>query len=210
MNSDIPIALQQSPYFVPSLPPLINFATIGSTIGHEFSHAFDPKGVNIGAFGNEIKWEDKTPYEQRSNCFVRQYSSYQDDELLMNVNGRHTLNENMADNGGLALAYYAYRLYRTLDQFSIDRVGDEQVQSFERLPAPLDQFGADQQFFIAYAGTFCSAERSESMRHQLQRSAYSPNRYRVNGALSNFRPFADAFHCTINDPMNPNKKCHLW
>ena len=209
----IPSGMQQSPYYSPLLPPLLNFATIGSTIGHEFSHAFDTKNVKLNAFGERVAWQNRntrSKYHRQVNCLVRHYSKYRNYQEDMCVNGRKTVNENFADNGALSHAFYAYQFYRLMASHPLGKVGSAAVQTFERLPGGMSDFTAKQLFFISYASTFCANQRSESFRHQIATSPYPPNQYRINGAMSNFEPFAQAFKCKKNCPMNPQLKCQFW
>lgn len=189
---------------------LLNFATMGTTIGHEFSHAFDTNGVQLDLFNGELGWwnqETQAAYQERVDCFVRQYSAYFDQQAQLPLNGRATLNENLADQGGVVLAYFGRRMSRLLSQLSHrSQLPNQQ----ERLPGAMARFDGDQLFFISYASVFCETHRREAIRQQIQTGVHSPGRYRVIGALSNFEQFAQSFRCPANSPMNPSTKCQLW
>src|SRR5207249_1693816 len=143
---------------------------IGSVIGHELTHGFDDQGRQFDAEGNLRDWwteDDAHNFEQRAECLVNQYGGYTavDDVKL---NGKLTLGENTADNGGLRVAYMAL----------LDSLGGKR-------PAKRNGFTAEQRFFLGWAQVWCQNVTEESARLRVQTDPHSPGEYRVNGVVSN-------------------------
>ena len=184
----------QPPFFDPRMDDAINFGLAAAVIGHELSHAFDDKGHLFDGEGNMRSWwtpEDSKNYDERAACFVRQYSSYTSVDDIM-VNGQLTLGENIADNGGLQLAWRA----------------------FQKLPgshgAGADGYTSDQRFFLGWAQWRC-LNMSEKRAKELARTdGHSPGRWRVNGVVSNMTGFATAYHCKAGDAMVNKEPCRIW
>src|SRR5262249_50649650 len=152
----------------------VNFGAIGAVIGHELTHGFDDEGRQYDAKGNLRDWwsvEDAKAFEQRADCLVNQYAQYSPVPDVK-LNGKLTLGENTAENGGLRLAYMA--LLETL-------AGKE--------PARVDGFTADQRFFLGWAQVWCSNSTDQSLRLRAQTDPHSPREFRVNGVVSNMPEF---------------------
>lgn len=184
----------QPPFFDPRMDDAVNFGLAGAVIGHEVSHAFDDKGHLFDGEGNMRDWwtpEDSKNYDKRAACFVRQYSNYTavDD---IKVNGELTLGENIADNGGLQLAWRA----------------------FQGLPArnvvPVDGYTPEQRFFLGWAQWRCANFTEKRARELARTDGHSPGRWRVNGVVSNMSTFAQAYHCKTSDPMVNKEPCRIW
>jgi len=184
----------QPPFFDPDMDDAINFGLAGGVIGHELTHAFDDKGHLFDGEGNMRNWwtmEDGKDYEQRAACFVKQYSQYTavDD---IKVNGELTLGENIADNGGLQLAYKAFE---SRPQGDAGKIGG---------------FTPEQRFFLGWAQWRCMNETEKTARVLARTDPHSPGRWRVNGVVSNMPGFAAAYQCKTGDPMVNRQPCRLW
>ncbi|MCL5269264.1 MAG: M13 family metallopeptidase [bacterium] len=160
------------------------------------THGFDDEGRKFDAKGNLTDWWSKSvsdEFDRRAACVVKQYSAYPvtDDVKL---DGKLTLGENIADLGGLSLAYGAYRA---------SRAGKPEE-------APVGGFTADQQFFLAHAQAWCAQIRPENARLRAVTDPHSSARWRVNGPLSNLGEFAAAFQCRAGAPMVRAERCDIW
>jgi predicted metalloendopeptidase len=165
----------------------VNYGGIGLVIGHEMTHGFDDEGRQFDADGNLKDWwteADAKAYDARTELVVKQYDGY---EALpgLKLNGKLTLGENIADLGGLKIAYTAF------------------LKSLEgkAKPAPVDGFTAEQRFFLGYAQSWRFTARDESARLRVMTDPHSPARFRVLGPLSNMPEFFQAFGCGENAPM---------
>ncbi|CAG2164051.1 unnamed protein product, partial [Oppiella nova] len=187
-------------------PAALNYGAIGRIIGHEYTHGFDTRGSEFDSKGNFRNWfteEAKKTFDEKSNCFVKQYSSEYVSETDMNLNGRNTLGENIADNGGLRESFRAFqtKARKVCMQFCI---GEPQ-----RLPY-VSQYTPQQLYFLSYASVWCNIIRPNKLGRQIEFFSHSPNKYRVNVPLSNFQPFSDAFQCGPHSPMSRKDKCIVW
>jgi endothelin-converting enzyme/putative endopeptidase len=194
-NITFPAAILQPPFFDKEADDAMNFGAIGAAIGHELTHGFDDEGSQFDAKGNLNDWwtaDDKKKFEERTACIRDQYGDYVavDDVKL---NGKLTLGENTADNGGLRIAYMA--LMNTL-------AGKE--------PAPKDGFTAQQRFFLGFANIWCGQRTDAYTRMLATIDPHSPGRWRVNGTLSNMPEFRDAFQCKPNATMVRQNACRVW
>ncbi|HYG63215.1 MAG TPA: M13 family metallopeptidase [Thermoanaerobaculia bacterium] len=192
---NFPAGILQPPFFDPNADDAVNFGAIGSVIGHEMTHGFDDAGRKFDAQGNLRDWwtpEDAKEFEARAACVDRQYSGYSAVDDLK-VNGKLTMGENIADLGGMRVAYMA--LQDTLN-------GKE--------PPKKDGFTADQRFFLAYAQVWCFDATPEARRQRALTDPHSPGRYRANGAVSNMPEFHKAFGCKAGQPMVREEVCRVW
>jgi putative endopeptidase len=192
---NFPAGILQPPFFDPSLDDAVNFGGIGVVIGHELTHGFDDSGRRFAGNGNLEDWwtpADTKEFESRATCVADQYSSYTavDD---MKVNGRLTLGENTADNGGLRVAYMALEK---------ELAGKPQGK--------IDGFTPEQRFFLGFAQVWCEKERPEALRRSVLTNPHSPGRYRVIGTLSNSPEFQKAWSCPAGSPMAPVERCRVW
>jgi endothelin-converting enzyme/putative endopeptidase len=183
----------QPPFFDPRTDDAITYGLAGGVIGHELTHAFDDKGHLFDGEGNLRDWwtpEDAKSYDGRAACFVRQYSGYTavDD---IKVNGELTLGENIADNGGLQLAYRAFEEER-------------------RPGAAIEGYSPEQRFFLGWAQWRCMNVTPKTAAIWAHTDGHSPGKWRVNGVVSNMRAFAEAYHCKAADPMVSPVPCRIW
>jgi putative endopeptidase len=181
-----PAAQLLPPYFDAGADDAVNYGAIGAVIGHEMLHSFDDQGSKFDAHGNLAGWwssEDRARFDARAAVLVRQFADYVPIDSL-HVNGQLTLGENIADLGGLLVAYDAFK-------------STEQGRS----TTPADGLAPDQRFFIAYAQSWRELQRPEQLRRQVQSNEHAPAKYRVNGPVSNVAAFAQAFGCKAGDAM---------
>ncbi|MGA0559108.1 M13 family metallopeptidase [Larkinella sp. VNQ87] len=174
-----PAGILQFPFFDKDADDAINYGGIGMVIGHELTHLFDDQGRQYDVKGNLRDWwqkADADKFTTKANQVVDQYSKY---TVLnnLNLNGRLTLGENLADLGGLAISYDAFKL-------------TEQGKSNEKI----DGFTPDQRFFLGFAQIWRTVIRDEAQRVRVQVDPHSPAKFRVNGPLTNFAPFYRAFN----------------
>jgi putative endopeptidase len=191
-----PAGILQTPFYDAKAAVPVNAGGIGMVVGHELTHGFDDQGAQFGAEGNLVNWwepEAGEKFKAKTQCVDEQYAAY---EALPGVklNGKLTLGENVADGGGVMLAFRAYREMR--------REAKEWTLA--------DGFDEDQQFFLAFAQSWCSLQTPEVARMLAQVDPHSPPRFRVNGSLANLPDFAEAFHCAAGTPMHPAKVCKVW
>jgi endothelin-converting enzyme/putative endopeptidase len=192
---NFPAGNLQPPLFDPQADDAVNYGDVGATIGHELSHAFDDEGRQFDAKGNLRDWwtpDDAKQFAKRAGCLASQFSHYTavDD---IKVNGQLTLGENVADLGGLLVAYLAWH----------------SVSKAQALP-PLEGFSPEQRFFISYGQSWCSNTRPETQRVLATADPHAPERYRVNGVVSNMPEFQQAFHCKPGSPMVRKDRCRVW
>lgn len=199
-----PSAILQGLFYTEGLPRSISFGAIGSVVGHELTHGFDNEGRQYDAYGDLRQWWTNSSYknfEKRAFCFVYQYGNICDAQAQMKLNGFNTVNENIADNGGLRTAYKAYKHYFKKDCEHKD----------VRL-AGLEHLSGRKLFFISHAMIWCTLSRTQELQNQIQYDEHSPAQYRVNIPLKNMRAFSRVFNCSAGSPMklNKNETCKLW
>lgn len=192
---NFPAGQLQPPAFDPKMDDAPNYGNTGATIGHELTHGFDDSGRLFDAKGNRRDWwtpADGAEFERRASCLVDQYSSYVavDD---VKVNGKLTLGENVADLGGLILAYRAWI-----------------AETAGKNPPATDSLSPLQRFFVGYAQSWCANTRPEAARMRAVTNAHSPEKYRTNGVVSNMPEFAQAFACKAGQPMVKAPACKVW
>jgi endothelin-converting enzyme/putative endopeptidase len=192
-NINFPAGILQPPFFSRTADDGINYGGVGAVIGHELTHGFDDQGRQFDAQGNLRDWwtaDDNKRFDERAQCFVDEYGSFVavDDVKL---NGKLTLGENCADNGGLRIALMA------LDEANA-----------EKKPAPVDGYTPDQRLFLGWAQVWCQNVTPEASRMRAQTDPHSPGRYRVNGVVRNMPEFQRAFGCKPAAPAV--KQCRVW
>jgi putative endopeptidase len=192
---NFPAGILQPPFFDLRADDAPNYGDTGATIGHELTHGFDDEGRQFDAQGNLRDWwteEDGKQFDQRASCIADQYSHYVavDD---ITINGELTMGENVADLGGLMLAYMAWK-------------NETRGQKLE----PIDGFTPEQRFFIGYGQAWCSNTRDETKRMWATIDPHSPDKYRANGVVSNTPEFQQAFQCKAGSPMVREKRCRVW
>ncbi len=193
---NFPAGILQPAYYDKNATSATNYGDIGGVEGHELTHGFDDEGRKFDGRGNLSDWwtpEDAKNFEERTNCLVEEYNGFTavDD---VKVNGKLTLGENTADNGGLRLALMA------LMATSTDAEKSEKVEGYTQI----------QQFFLGYGQGWCTTERPERVRMLAQVDPHSPDRVRANGVVMNMPEFAKAFGCKKGAPMVPAKQCRVW
>jgi predicted metalloendopeptidase len=181
------------------LPSWANYAGIGTTIAHEISHAFDPKGRQIDARGTIRDWwgsDSTVHYREQGQCFVDQYDQFSVtvDADKISVSGNQTLDENIADQLGFQLAWASWKA----------------SQEENTILPSFAQYSQDQLFFMAYGAGFCSKATKEYQKQLLHYDNHAPEFARINGIAMNSPEFARAFQCPLGSPMNPVKKCTVW
>ncbi|MFA7322111.1 MAG: M13 family metallopeptidase [Dokdonella sp.] len=186
---NFPAAILQPPFFDAKADDAINYGGIGGVIGHEASHGFDDQGSQFDAVGNNTNWwsdEDKKAFEARTAKLVEQFNAY---EPLpgKHINGQLTLGENIADLGGLAIAYDALQVAMAKDP---GEAGEK-----------IDGYTQDQRFFLNWARIWRGHMRDKRLEVMLNTDPHSPTTYRAIGAPSNLDAFASAFACKPGDAM---------
>ena len=198
-NINFPAGILQPPFFDRNIDDPVNFGGIAVVIGHELSHGFDDQGRKYDAEGNLRDWwteADGKEFEKRAQCIVDEYNGFtavKDDKGEVKLNGKLTLGENTADNGGLHLAYMA------LQSLMGDKFG-----------TPIDGFTPAQRFFIGYGQIWCQNATDESSRLLAKTDPHSPGEFRVNGVVSNSPEFQKAFSCKAGDAMVRQQQCRVW
>ena len=193
---NFPAGVLQPPLFDSKLDDAPNYGNTGGTIGHELTHGFDDEGRQYDAKGNLKNWwtkKDAAEFEKRTTCLTDQYGKYivVDD---IHINSKLTLGEDLADFGGLVLAIAAWKM----------------EMAAHPAPQSVDGFTPDQRFFVGMAQWACSNDRPEDLRLNAATNPHSPNKYRVNGLVANFKEFEQAFSCKPGQPMAPVKRCQVW
>jgi predicted metalloendopeptidase len=191
-----PAGILQPPFFNPKAGVPVNLGGMGMVVGHELTHGFDDKGSQFDAKGNLDNWwtaADKTKFEGKTRCVAEQYAGY---ETIPGVklNGKLTLGENIADGGGVKLAFAAYRALRKGAPTVVKAGG----------------FTEDQQFFLGVGQAWCAKLTDETARLRAQIDTHAPPRFRVNGTLANEPAFAAAFSCPAGAPMRRADACAVW
>jgi putative endopeptidase len=195
-NTVLPAGILQPPFFGQDRSIAANLGGIGMIIGHELTHGFDDQGAQFDASGNLANWwqaEDKTKFETKGKCLATMYGTF---EALPKqyVNGQLTLGENIADLGGVKMAFKAYRALRSNAQRVV----------------VADGFSEDQQFFLGVAQAWCFKVRPAETQRLLTVDAHAPPKFRVYGALRNMPEFSQAFQCAAGTPMHPAETCSVW
>jgi putative endopeptidase len=193
-----PAGIMQPPFFNPKADNAVNYGGMGGAIGHEITHGFDDEGRQFDAQGNLSGWwteADAKEFNRRADVVRKQFDGYVAIDSL-HVNGKLTLGENIADLGGLLIAYGAYR--RSLE-------GKPE-------PQPIDGLTGDQRFFLAWAQIWRAKSRPEYTRLLVNIDPHAPPEFRTIGPLSNIPAFAQAFHCKPGDPMvrPESQRAQIW
>ena len=191
---NIPAGILQPPFYDPGRDDAPNYGAIGAVIGHEMTHGFDDHGSQFDGHGNLVDWwtpADEAEFKRRTACIADEYSAFPAGGL--HVNGRLTLGENAADNGGLRIAYMAYEASRA-----------------GKPSRTLDGLTPEQRFFLGFAQIWCSNTTPEAERQSVMTNPHSPGRYRVDGTVVNMPEFQQAFQCKAGSPMAPEKRCRVW
>ena len=195
-----PAGILQPPFFHPKADDAVNYGGMGAVIGHEMTHGFDDQGRQFDAAGNLRDWwspESAAKFKERSQAVVQQYSEYEPVPGT-HINGELTLGENIADIGGVKLAYAA-----------LQKALDKNPQAREQ---KIDGFTPEQRFFLGWAQVWHANQREDDLRLRLNTDPHSPTHYRCNGPISNMPEFAKAFNLPDNCPMMrpADKRVNIW
>ncbi|MCO5231062.1 MAG: M13 family metallopeptidase [Chitinophagales bacterium] len=189
-----PAGILQAPFYDPNIDDAVNYGGIGAVIGHEFSHGFDDQGSQFDAEGNLNNWwteEDRAKFDKLTEKLVQEYNNF---EILpqLHVNGTFTLGENIADQGGVILGYYAL------------------LKEYANKPEPplVDGMNYKQRFFYGWANVWRSNATEEATKQLIATDPHSPAKARINVTLSNLKEFYDAFNC---EPVVPaSERVIIW
>lgn len=194
-NITFPAGILQPPFYDNHADDAMNFGGIGAVVGHELTHGFDDQGRQFDPEGNLNDWwkpADADEFKKRTKCVVDEYGGFTAIDDLK-VNGELTLGENVADNGGMRVAYMA--LLKSLAG---------------KNPVPIDGLTAQQRFFLGWANAWCQNRRDAVSRLAAQTDPHSPGKNRVNGTVSNMPEFREAYHCKADAPMVSKNACRVW
>ncbi len=194
-----PAGILLPPFFDPKADDAVNYGAMGAVIGHEMTHGFDDQGRQFDSKGNLRDWwtaDDATRFKAQAQKVVDQFDAYTIVDTATHVNGKLTLGENIADLGGLKIAYIA--LQRALAK--------------NGRPGAIDEFSPEQRFFLGWAQVWRTLQRDESAKVQVASDEHSPAIWRVNGPLSNMAEFKSAWGCKAGDRMvRPDSlKARIW
>lgn len=195
---NFPAGILQPPFYDPHATDAENYGHIGAIVGHELTHGFDDQGSQFDGYGNLSGWwsaDDRKKFDTMTDCEVKEYDNFTAVGDVK-VNGKLTLGENTADNGGIRLAYLAF-------------LADARRKGID-LNAKQDGFTPAQQFFLAFGQNWCQNMRPELIRLLTQTDPHSPDEFRANGVVQNLPAFGTAFGCKAGQPMRPVNACHVW
>ncbi len=194
-NINFPSGYFQPPFFSDKEDDAANYGDMGSTIGHELTHGFDDEGRQFDKDGNLMEWwtkDDEKNFNDRAQCMVKQYDAI---EAVpgVHLNGKLTLGENTADNGGLRIALMAL------------------MNGLDGKAAPeINGYTPEQRLLLAWGQIWCENRTDEVARLMAATNPHSPGKFRVNGVVSNMPEFQKAFHCSDNAPMVRHPQCRVW
>ena len=194
-----PAGILQPPFFDKTMDDAVNFGGIGVVIGHELTHGFDDQGRKFDPQGNLRDWwtaEDGKEFEKRASCVADEYSSFISVDDLK-LNGRLTLGENTADNGGARIAFNALE-----HLIAEDTTGKESQK--------IDGYTPEQRFFLGFGRVWCEKRRPEYSRMLVTVDPHSPGKYRIDGVVQNMPEFQKAWGCKAGQPMVAQNACRVW
>ncbi|HWZ46503.1 MAG TPA: M13 family metallopeptidase, partial [Candidatus Saccharimonadales bacterium] len=193
-----PAGILQPPFFDRQMDDAINFGGIGLVIGHELTHGFDDQGRKFDPQGNLRDWwteKDGEEFVKRAACISDEYSGFTAIDDLK-LNGKLTLGENTADNGGARIALMALH--------------DLMAQTKQDPNRKIDGYTPDQRFFLGFARVWCQNSTPELSRMMVNVDPHSPGKWRVTGTLLNMPEFQKAFGCKAGQPMVRANACRVW
>ncbi len=196
-NINFPAGILQPPFYYKGGDEAVNYGGIGAVVGHELTHGFDDSGRQYDGEGNLRDWwtpEDAKAFKERADCIVNEYGNFVAVGDVK-LNGRLTLGENGADNGGVRLAYMALM---------------DSLAAHTGIAPEKDGFTPQQRFFLGFAQIWCANATPESARVQAKTDPHSPGLYRTNGVVQNMPEFQQAFGCKAGQPMVSEKACRVW
>ena len=192
-----PAGILQPPFFHRDFSKAQNYGGIGMVMGHELTHGFDDQGRKFDGSGSMTQWwDDKVvaQFEGRAQCVENLYSTYEVQPGVA-INGKLTLGENIADLGGVKEAFHAYQAWVA------DNGAEKQF---------VPKLTNEQLFFVSVGQIWCGKETPEAERVLVKTDSHSRPKFRVNGPLSNFPGFWEAFACESGTPMHPTNACEVW
>jgi putative endopeptidase len=196
---NFPAGILQPPFYQFGMDPGVNYGSIGAVIGHEMTHGFDDEGSRFDGKGNKRDWftaDDRKKFDERTDCEVKEYGGFAP-LPGKTLNGKLTLGENTADNGGIRIAYQA--LQKVL-------AAEPAAQRDKKI----DGYTEDQRFFIAFGQIWCENMAPAMQLQMLKVDPHSPGEFRTNGVVQNFPEFGKAFGCHEGQPMMPVHSCRVW
>jgi putative endopeptidase len=207
-NINFPAGILQPPFYSNAMDPAVNFGGIGVVIGHEMTHGFDDQGSKYDLHGNVRTWftpEDLAKFQAKTGCVADEYSGF---EVApgQKLNGKLTLGENTADNGGIRIAFQALQETiaadpaKALAGYSTDKPST----------AEKDGYTPAQRFFIGFGQVWCTNQTEQSARVLAKTDPHSTGEWRTNGTVQNFDEFGKAFGCKVGQPMMPANSCRVW
>jgi len=194
-----PAGILQPPFFDKAMDDAVNFGGIGLVIGHELTHGFDDQGRKYDPDGNLRNWwtdDDGKEFEKRVSCVADEYSNFVAVDDLK-LNGRLTLGENTADNGGARIALMALE-----HMIADDKTGKEAEK--------IDGYTPEQRYFLGFGRVWCEKRRPEYERMQVTTNNHSPGKWRVAGVVQNMPEFQKAWGCKTGQPMVSENACRVW
>ena len=192
-----PAGIMQQPLFNLDLPEYVSYAAFGAVAGHELTHSFDNAGSHYNENGAYADWWDNSTlanFNNKTSCFVDQFSKFSiitPSGKPLNVNGKLTLGENIADSGGLAAAFASWQ--------------KRNAEKRNAKIAGLEEYTNEQLFYLSFGGVWCGKRRPAELERRIFSDPHSPMQFRVLGSVSNQRGFKEAFKCTVKEPV-----CELW
>jgi len=196
---NFPAGILQPPFFDARLGDAVNYGAIGAVIGHEIIHGYDDQGRKFDADGNLKDWwtpKDSAAYDERDSCIADEYTQ-EVPEAGVKQNGKLSLGEDTADNGGVHIALAGLQSSLKLQGKKLDSPSAGGVSEL-------------QTFFLAYANVWCGENRPEAARTAVLTQGHSLNRYRINNVVGNMSEFAHAFGCKAGQPMVHANACRVW
>jgi putative endopeptidase len=203
VNINFPAGILQPPFYNDTMDAAVNFGGIGVVIGHEMTHGFDDQGAQFDLHGNIHNWftkDDLAQFQDRTKCVADEYSGF---EVApgQKLNGRLTLGENTADNGGIRIAFQALEESLARDAAA----GEPGYADGKR-----DGYTAEQRFFLGFAQVWCENVREANARVLAKTDPHSSGEWRIKGTVENFPEFGKAFGCKTGQPMMPVNACRVW
>jgi putative endopeptidase len=203
VNINFPAGILQPPFYDDKIDPAVNFGGIGVVIGHEMTHGFDDQGAKFDLHGNVHNWftpADLAQFNERTKCVADEYSGFTV-APGQNLNGRLTLGENTADNGGLRIAF------RALEEVIAK---DAAAAEPGYVDGKRDGYTPEQRYFLGFAQVWCENSREANARVMAKTDPHSSGEWRIKGAVQNFPEFGNAFGCKVGQPMMPVNACRVW
>jgi putative endopeptidase len=198
---NFPAGILQPPFFDNNMDAAVNFGGIGVVIGHEMTHGFDDQGSKYDPQGNVRNWftdEDRKKFTERTDCEVKEYDGFKVADG-QNLNGKLTLGENTADNGGIRIAFQA------LEEVLASGGGESGYVDGKK-----DGYTPQQRFFISFGQIWCQNQTEQTARVLAKTDPHSSGEWRTKGTVQNFDEFGKAFGCKAGQPMMPVNSCRVW